>query len=214
MLRHVSMFLGLGFLSIASAGCCCVQGMPGGACGSSCGPCGGGPLVGLAGCRGACEGVYVDEWISEPPTVDNCGYDCGGCSRCRQPVRNLLRLLWGTPYVTSCDTGLCGPSCGNGCGCDSMVGGEYGGGEYYGDESYGPPLHGGHVASDSSCNCGSSHSSGHSGGSVVPMPQSDMLMPLDSGVPSVVPQLSPTLAPTVAPTSATKRLNPAAARRR
>lgn len=209
MLRHVSMFLGLGILSLASAGCCCVQGMPGGACGSSCGPCGAGPLLGFAGCRGACEGVYVDEWISEPPTVDNCGNDCGGCRRCRQTPGNLFRMLWGTPYATSCDTGLCGPSCGDGCGCDSMADGDY-----YADESYGPPISNGYVNRGSSCNCGGSHAGMHSGGSVVPLPSSDSVMPLDSGAPSVAPQIPPAPAPSLAPASATRRLNPAVARRR
>ncbi len=215
MLRRISMVLLLAFLSVASAGCCCVQGMPGGACGAGscgvggCGPCGGGPLLALAGCRGACDGVYVDEWVSEPPVVDDCGYDCGGCSRCRQPVRNLLRLLWGTPYNTCCDTGMCGPSCGDGCGCDSQVDSEY-----YVEDSFGAPLHSGYAPNHSSgsCNCGNSHSATEE--SVVPVPtQPGVVMPHDSA-PSVVPQTIPTPAPTVTPTSATRRLNPAAARRR
>ena len=56
------------------------------------------------GCGAGCGELYVDEWVNEPPTVDNCG--CGECLNCgRQPVRSLFRLLWGDQYCGSCETG-------------------------------------------------------------------------------------------------------------
>ncbi len=244
MLHQLARVMMLGLLSIASAGCCCVQGLPGNAygggnCGlSSCGGgmCGSGPLMGLAGCRGACGEVYVDEWVSEPPTVDNCGPNCGGCSQCYQPVRNLLKVLWGRPYMTSCDTGLCGPSCDG--GCDSCGGAGYGG-EAYMDDGYTSNVidDGGHasVRNGSSCNCGSSHATpshsapmhagpGHSAPIPAPSLQSPPMMhsaPVPgpstlpgNGVPQVAPEVMPAPAPNVTPTSAARRLNPALSRRR
>ncbi len=144
MLRTSLTVFMLGAMTLFASGCCCVQGLPSGAscdsgfyastscggCNDGCssGTCGGGPLAKLASCRGACGDVYVDEWISEPPTVDNCGYSCGGCGHCKQctPVRSLLKMLWGRSYGACCPTELVGPtcgcdsgSCGGGCGCDS-----------------------------------------------------------------------------------------------
>ncbi|MCA9192124.1 MAG: hypothetical protein KDB03_10190 [Planctomycetales bacterium] len=125
------------FAVFNSVGCCTLQ--PIGSCGpcgsvpcdwNSCssGNCNGNPILRTgqyASCQGACGEVYVDEWVSEPPTPDNCGYACGGCGSCLQcqPVRNILRLLWGIPYTSSCDMGLCGSGCGtcgatSGCDCD------------------------------------------------------------------------------------------------
>ncbi len=207
-----------GLVSLTSAGCCCVQGVaPCGDCGlgpatygpatygpatcdsgscdsGSCesGFCGSGPLLGFLGCRGACGEVYVDEWVSEPPCVDNCGYDCGGCGNCRecQPIRNVLRLLWGTPYRTCCNPGICGPACDGGCAsCDS----------------------GGHAGG--SCNCGGQHMSAPQqmlppGNSIVPQP-----IPNAAPMEVVPEQISvPTRAPQVS-TSSARRLNPAQRRR-
>ncbi len=244
MFRRLYALMLLGLLSVTAVGCCCVQGMPNGACGggscgggaygigaggmSACGGnCGSGPLLGLAGCRGACGEVYVDEWISEPPIVDNCpGEGCGGCNSCRQPVRNLFSLLWGRPYRTQCDTGLCGPTCGDGCGCGGQVSESYGDG--YVD---GGAFDSGYTSSgQSSCNCGSSHGGSHQdfqaeeihsapqgvpqGGSMLP---GHSLLP-GNQVPSIAPEVVPTPAPpvadSVAPSSATRRLNPALSRRR
>ncbi len=95
--------------SLVMSGCCCTQGMTTCSGVTSCstcptGNCGAGPLMGLASCRGGCGEVYVDEWISEPPCIDDCGYCDTGCGQCRsgRPVRSLLRLLWGAPYTASC----------------------------------------------------------------------------------------------------------------
>ena len=227
MLRQLSgMLLLLGLIAIAGTGCCCVQGMPGGACGSSCGGgCPPGPLMGLASCRGACGETYVDEWVSEPPVVDDCGGTCGSCSVCRQPVRNALRLLWGRPYISQCDTGLCGPSCGDcggaDCGCDSCGSGLESFDDGYGVSDFD---HSGHasVAPAKPCNCGSGH--GHAsydhgqsipGHSYQEAPMHDLppaTAPMHK-VPQVAPEM-PTPAPSIAPTSATRRLNPAVSRRR
>lgn len=246
MLHQLARVLTLGLLSIASAGCCCVQGLPGNACGTgscgiaSCGGgrCGSGPLMNLAGCRGACGEVYVDEWISEPPTVDNCGPNCGGCSQCYQPVRNILRRLWGRPYMASCDTGLCGPSCDG--GCDSYSGASIEGETYLNE---GTTLHdGGPISSHngSSCNCGGAHSSpshaapmsaGPSQLAPVPAPalqspsMDSMPMPEPGSLPNrntpmeTVPQVAPQDAlpaptPSATPPSSARRLNPALSRRR
>lgn len=189
----------LSLLSVASAGCCCVQGVSscgscdfgggGFACDTGCGTCGPGPVANLASCRGACGEVYVDEWISEPPTIDNCGYDCGGCGHCGQcrPVRNLLRLLWGRPFVTSCSTGLCGPSCDGGCGVGAVE----------------------HGSGGSGCNCGQDHSVGeevyHS--DPIQMHGSPSYTPPSAPM-NVSPEAVPTPAPAITPSSA-KRLNPA-----
>lgn len=194
MIRLCSAWLMLAILSLFASGCCCVQGVSSqGTCGiSSCatggcatGACGAGPLASLASCRGACGDIYVDEWISEPPTIDNCGYPCGGCGQCRQctPVRSLLRLLWGRPYMAGCCTGM--PS----CGCDSCGGGFDGG--------YAVSSHG------ASCDCGDHHSAGAA------------LHPVPNIAPShEVPaeEVVPTPAPVIEKASA-RRLNPAAQRR-
>lgn len=90
-------------LVLASAGCCCVQGTAG-----NCGSCGSGRLLGNGSCRGGCGETYVDEWISDPPCVDQC---CAGDTR---PVRSLLQALWGSRFVNGCD--MCG---GRDGGCDS-----------------------------------------------------------------------------------------------
>lgn len=226
MLRQLSgMMLLLGLLSVVGTGCCCVQGMPGGAYGaSSCGGgCPPGPLLGFASCRGACGETYVDEWVSEPPVIDDCGYGCGGCSRCGQPVRNVLRLLWGRPYMSQCSTGLCGPSCGD-CGCDSGGSDGYAdvlGGGYtdsgLGNAGYGP------TGPRQTCNCGSSgHAAHHHGGSVLSQPFEDggdmqalpPAAPPSNGVPQLAPEIVPSPPPSVTPTSAARRLNPALSRRR
>ena len=206
MLRFHFSWLGC-LLMLASAGCCCVQRVgPTGDCGM--GACqtanySSGPLMNLISCRGGCGEVYVDEWLSEPPVADNCGFDCGGCGRCGQctPIRSALRLLWGRPFVTSCNTGLCGPSCE--AGCSSCEGG-------YADEAYhdGDVYHGGSGHASSGCNCGKSHHS---------IPYSDESMPMEiqggelEEVPYTAPKTAPTPAPAITPSSA-KRLNPAARR--
>ncbi len=222
MMRHISLFALLGLLIAAGAGCCCVQGMPGDACSATgCGPFGSGPLMGLASCRGACGEVYVDEWVSEPPVVDNCGYDCGGCGRCGscRPVRNLLQMLWGRKYATSCNTGLCGPSCGGCSSCDSMGSSADFAGEMV--------FQGEHAASmsGSTCNCGRNHGSSSvyeapsppmgpmqfapsRDGGASPMPHADSILQED-----FMPPALPTPAPSITPTSA-KRLNPAISRQR
>ena len=108
-------------LFLASAGCCCVQGMPG-----DCGSCGVGHMAGRS-CAGGCGEVYVDEWISQPPTVDQC---CAGDCR---PVRSLLAALWGSRFVQGCDmcggggcddgcAGTCGYASAGGSGCTSCGG--------------------------------------------------------------------------------------------
>lgn len=110
-----------GCISVDRRGGC---GGPVGACGgmgcdscSSCDASGGlgpGPISRLlshhstgCGCNscggGGCGEMYVDEWVNERPVVDNCG--CGECSTCgHQPVRSLLRLLWGDRYQGGCET--------------------------------------------------------------------------------------------------------------
>jgi hypothetical protein len=117
-----------GCVCMDGAGGCGPRGCSTGACQTGCDPCAGnggfgagGPLARLvgwegaasgcdscggckAGCGAGCGELYVDEWVNEPPTVDNCG--CGECLTCgRQPVRSLLRLLWGDRYCGSCETG-------------------------------------------------------------------------------------------------------------
>jgi len=226
MLHQLARIATLGLLCLAGAGCCCVQGLPAGGCSSGgCGGglCGSGPLMGLAGCRGACGEVYVDEWISEPPVVDNCGPNCGGCQRCYQPVRSVLRQLWGRPFVTSCDTGLGGPSCDSGCdacssGCSTGTGFSSRG---LLDSGYAPSRQG------TTCNCGQSHEPAmhfDSGSSshhmhTSPMPSTPVpapALPNQSHPSSQVPQAAPELIPnpSVTPSSATRRLNPALSRHR
>ncbi len=246
MLRQLARVMSLGLISIACAGCCCVQGMPSGACGTGAcsaggcgsGMCGGGPLMSLASCRGACGEVYVDEWVSEPPVVDNCGANCGGCERCYQPVRNVLKMLWGRPYMSSCDSGLCAPSCGAGCdlGCDGGCGADSGYSDVdYGDSGYdtgsmgevyqdhGPTSGQGQFSQGKSCNCGKSHAppmqsnympAPHVPNHMIPnhgIPGGDMP---NQGVPQIAPEVMPTPAPSLAPISSARRLNPALSRRR
>lgn len=132
--------------------------------GCNCGKCGPkvpGLVANLASCRGACGEVYVDEWINEPPTPDNCGYDCGGCGQCDccRPLLTVLKKLWGRPYHTSCDTSfLTGPS----CGCDSCGGETIG---YHG-ETYvsGAPSH----SDCPSCQAGSGHAGVHVPSQTIP----------------------------------------------
>lgn len=115
---------------LSTTGCICVDrrggcgGPVGGTCGGmgcdSCSTCdssgglGRGPISRLlshqstgCGCNscggGGCGEMYIDEWVNERPVVDNCG--CGECSTCgHQPVRSLLRLLWGDRYQGGCET--------------------------------------------------------------------------------------------------------------
>lgn len=233
MLRQLSGITLLGLLTVVGAGCCCVQGMPssGGMYGASCdGGCPPGPLMGLANCGSACGEVYVDEWVSEPPVVDNCGSNCGGCATCRRPVRNVLRQLWGRPYMNQCASGVCSTG-GDSCGCDIM------GGDGFVSEGYDSGGFDGGYQSGSfaaagpkkPCNCGSSH--GHAGhgqdwpasgqmldsGRSLGMPPA---APSTNNAPQLAPELMPAPGPEagsepgVAPTSATRRLNPAIARRR
>jgi hypothetical protein len=89
---------------------------------NSCGPCG---MAGINACDGGATGdcnpcrlksgsgcgeLYVDEWLNERPTVDNCdGGDCPTYGR--QPVRSLLRLLVGdgcSQTEADCDSGCTG----------------------------------------------------------------------------------------------------------
>lgn len=233
MLRQLSGMMLLGLLTVVGAGCCCVQGMPssGGMYGSSCdGGCPPGPLMGLASCNNACGEVYVDEWISEPPVVDNCGGDCGGCATCRRPIRNVLRQLWGRPYISQCDTGLCSTG-GDDCGCDSL------GGDSFVSDGYaeGGFQSSGYAPSSGKkpCNCGSSHGhaehsqdwstsgqildSGYSPGMPPAAPSTNNTPRLAPEImPAPSPEASPRAGsePSVAPSSATRRLNPAVSRRR
>lgn len=137
-------------LVLASAGCCCVQGMPG-----DCGSHGMGGMAACRSCSGGCGETYIDEWISQPPCVDQC---CAGDCR---PVRSLLQALWGNRFVHGCDmcggcSGGCeGGSCGGQCGYASAGGSgctDCGG-------AIGMPVASG------GCNCGGG------GGSVVTEPQ-------------------------------------------
>ena len=194
-------------MTLVGAGCCCTQGMntcggsyyasctscPTGACGS--GGCGPGGLLGLASCRGGCGETYVDEWVSEPPCIDDCGYCDSGCDNCRRPVRSMLRLLWGVPYDGGCG---CGTGCDSGCssvcdgGCESCGGG-------VALAASGQP----HTEG---CNCGGSHTV-----HATPMPAKiapESAAPsAPSGASPAPANASPTPAP-VAPSSA-KRLSPA-----
>lgn len=195
-------------MTLVGAGCCCTQGMNTCSSYSSCsscptGGCGAGPLMGLASCRGGCGETYVDEWVSEPPCIDDCGYCNSGCNSCRggRPVRSLLRLLWGTPYNGGCG---CDAGCDSGCdgGCSSCGGGAIVAG----------------AMPSQTCNCGGSHgSSMHSMPSqmapshMAPSTMAPSQMAPSNSAPSVkspAPSGSvPTPAP-VAPSSA-KRLSPA-----
>lgn len=194
-------------MTLVGAGCCCTQGMntcggsyyssctscPTGGCGT--GGCGVGPLMGLASCRGGCGETYVDEWVNEPPCIDNCGYCNTGCDSCRRPVRSVLRLLLGTPYDggCGCSTG-CDSGCSSGCdgGCSSCGGG--------GSLAVAGPM------PAQTCNCGGSHA-GHSSAmpAKIAPSQPEPSQPTPSaGAPA---NSVPTPAP-VAPSSA-KRLSPA-----
>ncbi len=165
-------------LWIVSSGCCTMHG----ACGScGTGACDHHPILARSSCMAGCGDHYVDEWVSEPPCVDDCGPSCGpACGPCGscQPVRNLLRALWGTRYMAcdGCGSGFASPSCHSSGGCASCGGGT---------------MHGGGCA-----NCGAGETI-HSGSSI----------PSDStGV--AAPESVPTPAPNIPSTSA-KRLNPA-----
>lgn len=183
--------------TLVGSGCCCTQGMNScsGMVGCSTCPtnsCGTGPLLGLASCRGGCGETYVDEWVNEPPCIDDCGYCSSGCDNCRsdRPVRSMLRLLWGIPYDGGC--GCATSSCDSGCdgGCSSCGGGT-------------SLAHSGYSGTTTGCNCGGSHSS------EVHMSPVPSAAPMQNAAPV---EAVPTPAP-VAPSSA-KRLNPAQQRTR
>ena len=210
-------------VTLLGTGCCCTQGMNScsGVVGCSTCPtnsCGTGPLMGLASCRGGCGETYVDEWVSEPPCIDDCGYCETGCNHCghRRPVRSMLRLLWGVPYrgdcgcSTGCDSG-CGGSCGG--GCSSCDGGMSVSGDVVSSGMHSAAMH---SVPQKGCNCGASHSSGvHM--SPVPMSSGSMGSGGMDAAPSRVtpgPTVSPAPAeavPTPAPEtpSSAKRLSPA-----
>lgn len=178
----------MGLISVMASGCCCIQGTNVCNSCSSCpsGTCGAGPLMGLASCRSGCGEVYVDEWVSHPPCIDNCGYADGACG-CRQPLRSALRALWGTPYIgdccnSGCDSGACDAGCSS-CGGGAMVSG-------------------GH---SSNCNCGG-QTTNHSM-STPSMSAPPTHAPAATPTPAVQPESVPTPAP-VTPSSA-KRLSPA-----
>lgn len=60
-------------------------------------------FFGLTSCpSGSCGEVYVDEWLNEPPIVDQCGHD--ECVQCgHAPVRSLIRVLLGNQYMGTCE---------------------------------------------------------------------------------------------------------------
>jgi hypothetical protein len=196
-------------IAVAGTGCCCVQGVPG-ACSTGCdgnpismgcgSGCGVGAIAGLASCRGACGEVYVDEWVSEPPVADNCGYPCGGCGNCGQcqPIRSVLRLLWGRPYMTGCSTGLCGPSCDGSCDSGGFTHAGY-------PTQHSGGMHFSGSPASSHCNCGQNHSMmpGNSSEPIRNFTPESHSTPLE-----VTPEVVPTPAPDIMPSSA-KRLNPA-----
>ncbi len=204
MLRLTLSCSWLCLLWFACSGCACVQSVPAGNCGTAAcrGGLGSGVLLDLIACRGGCGEIYVDEWVNEPPTPDQCGFPCGGCGHCVQcqPVRNALRLLWGRPYVGACHSDVCGTGCDGGCSsCDAGYSGET-----YVDEGY-------HVTAGSShkgCNCGGGHHSTHGAPMHIP---SRMNGEIIEEVPAAPSKTAPTPAPEIAPSSA-KRLNPAARR--
>lgn len=182
-------------LPLIASGCCSVPSCGSGACGmntcstGSCstGTCGsgggGGGLASMLACQGACGDVYVDEWISEPPAPDNCGYACGGCGSCEQcqPIRNVLKLLWGTPYNACCPNDMVGGSCG---GCDSCDGPSHLAGYETGGYSSG-----------SSCNCGSPEH--HHGGTTMmrEIPSDGGARMLQQAPEAVVPTPAPEVDP-------------------
>lgn len=215
MTRLPRPFCLIGLLLIFGSGCCCVQGVPQGNGYGMRGPdrCDGctsgssSPGIGeFASCRGGCGEVYVGEWLSEPPTPDPCDFPCGGCGKCNecQPIRNILRALWGTPYRNDCTAAWCGPSCDG--GCDSA-----GGSDAFG----GPIIHDGHHHHSSNCNC--DHAAAAHGVSgpyrvpshgISPEPMDGSSGPSQEAVPTPAPAVDSS----VEPTSAT-RLNPAARKR-
>ncbi len=185
-------------MTLVGAGCCCTQGMNTCNSYSSCsscptGGCGAGPLMGLASCRGGCGETYVDEWVSEPPCIDDCGYCNSGCDMCqsRRPLRSTLRMLWGIPYKAVCGCGGSGCSACSSSGCSSCDGGSI---------AVSGPMH------NQTCNCGGSHevSSMHSSSMPAQMAPTHAAPSVNSPAPGAS---APTPAP-VAPSSA-KRLSPA-----
>ncbi len=193
-------------MTLVGSGCCCTQGMNScsGVVGCTTCPtnsCGTGPLMGLASCRGGCGETYVDEWVSEPPCIDNCGYCETGCDRCgRRPVRSLLRALWGVTFKGDCGASGCDSGCDSGSGsvCSSCGGGM----AFSGDI-----IHGGmHSTTNQGCNCGGSHSpAAHM--SPVPMSSGSGHATPSHTVSPAPEEAVPTPAP-VSPSSA-KRLSPA-----
>lgn len=208
-------------LAIFATGCCCSP-CGGGMSGCDSGGCGGSVLGGRllgASCSGGCGETYVDEWINEPPCEDNCGFEscdsgCGGCGTagcgsCGQPLRSILRTLWGTPYRGgSCAE--CATSCGS---CDGgIVGGE--------SANY-------HGASVRGCStCGHSYESvsqpsasklapPSSSTTVAPSPPAVPMQPTPSMAPTRAPEPMPSIAPEAVPTptpikkGTSARLNPA-----
>lgn len=200
-------------LLLGTTGCVCVTGSGEcgaiGCAGSPCDSCAspnefyaGGPLSGIVGWNGAagcnscssgCGEMYVDEWLNEPPVVDNCG--CGECRTCgRQPIRSLLRILWGDSYCGSCETH-----------CD----GEIGLAEPIINDGYDPQA----WSANRGCNCGGGQisgmtlSEGPAGAGPSPIESATPLPPVP--VPDAVGE-QPTPAPPT-PKSA-MRLNPATRR--
>lgn len=208
-------------LTLVGTGCCCTQGMNScsGVVGCSTCPtssCGTGPLMGLASCRGGCGETYVDEWVSEPPCIDDCGYCETGCDRCRtrRPVRSLLRLLWGAPYRGDCGGGS---GCDSGCsgGCASCDGGVRVSGHAVSHGMHGATAH---STTQRGCNCGGSHNASvHSSGGhssemhLSPVPMSPSPSPASpnpsSGSGPTPAEAVPTPAPVTS--SSAKRLSPA-----
>jgi len=194
-------------------GCCdtgCDSGPPGN---FYAGP---GPLAsffGLTSCGGGgCGEMYVDEWISEPPTVDQCGN--GQCLQCGGgPVRSLLHTILGRQYTGGCET----------CGCNGA--GILENGAIIQD-GYQP----GTWSSQRSCHCGASGSVGHEfesrhheqhmesidpsaveGNSILINPAAIDPIPTRDNPVEGSGSIKPTPAPALPPSSAS-RLNPAARR--
>jgi hypothetical protein len=192
--RSCSLWVLLGLISAMASGCCCIQGTQVCNSCSSCttGTCGAGALLGIASCRSGCGEVYVDEWVSHPPCMDDCGYPHGACGR---PLRTALRALWGTPYMgdccntSSCDAGGCSSCDSGGDGVVMMSGGKGNGG----------------------CKCGGGHtSSTHMQPKATGAP-SMAPSPIPSNQPSKGPTVAPEPIPSPAPVSpsSAKRLSPA-----
>lgn len=181
-------------LLLAGAGCCCVQGVPG-----NCGSCGVGPMAAYKSCSGGCGETYVDEWISEPPRVDEC------CAADCRPVRSLLQALWGSRFVNGCDMcGGCEGGCNGNCGYASAGGS---GCTSCGGAVDMPIANGG-------CNCG-----GGGGGEVVAEPIGPSVQRMPShrsqhahmaGEPQLVPGSTKVSAPRrLSGSFASERINPA-----